>query len=1161
MIKRVFTNWWVLSIGAFLLLGLLLIVGLPIFVGFLRPLLVKIAIGITLLLLWGLWFFLRRRKAKQGEKELEEELIEIDLAGDEAAATQSRMKEMLGQLRKASGKSRNYLYSQPWYVIIGPPGAGKTTALLNSGLRFPYAEGTLDGVSGTRDLDFMLADEAVLVDTAGRYTTQDSDAEVDKSGWRSLLKLLRKHRSLEPINGIFVALPVDELQRGELKNIDYHAGIVRRRLQEIRSELETELPVYLLLTKSDKLAGFVEYFADLDVEGRRAVFGHTFDWKTKQLTSENISTAFDEVTNSIAQRHPKRMQEENDIKRRGLILGFPSQLHSLRAPLHRFIEGAFVEGAQIGGRLRGFYFTSGLQDGNALDRILDSVSSSYSGERQMVQQNGRAYFLNKLLQNVVFPESGLQVSDAKLVRKNKAKLVTILSGIGISALALSVAWVVSFRNNNQFLKQTQEAALVAADEINFSRVDLAQVGESDVPLEQLLPLLDQLREMPEGYAARLESKPPLSKRFGLYQKGQSRQNAEIYQNGLRRTLMPRIILRLEDQIRRNMNDPVALYEPLKVYLMLGGAAPEGQLDREAIRNYVERDYATNIYSGSEMRPVRDALSRHLKALVEDPNIQAGWAGRKAPLDGDLVFDARSSVAQLSLAQRAYAIMKEASANLEGDWRMDAILQRGDVLAFANSDEILEQTVPYFFTREGFNKSYAIKLATVEKSLRRELWVVGEDDSNASIEREMGNLRAGVSNSYATDYIAHWERIIGQLQPGDYFNDPKAYRAFVRAPSPLKKVLVEVRDNTSFAGGGLAKAGEMAMDRATRRSRVIRAASNISGASGGRGMSADIQVENYFNDINDWTGRDEEPAALDEFVTLVRNSFKQVLVSQNSNGAINSSARLAEALAPIEQAAFEVPDLVSGFVNQVARGGNKAQNNIIKSDIQNNYQQNVLQFCKNAVQSRYPFELSSSQEAGLREVRAAFGEGGKMTLFVNEQLTPYIQQNAGKWRWATNNQVTRDFGLSSIDNFQKSYELQDAIANGLPLEIELVELGANVSRVELSTSGATLKYSAENFDPQSITWQLGAGVVRSSELVTYSRDGSGRDAMLWDLKTSGDWSLFRVFDKARIRNSGRGSVTAQFRSGEDRIVLKVSFPEKQNPFSGGGLWSVKCPSKL
>ncbi len=1159
--KRVFTNWWLLSIGAFLLLGLLLIVGLPIFVGFLQPLFVKIAIGFALLGLWVLWFLLRRRKAKKGEAELEEELIEIDLAGEEAAATKSRMKEMLTQLRKASGKSRNYLYSQPWYVIIGPPGAGKTTALLNSGLRFPYAEGALDDVSGTRDLDFMLADEAVLVDTAGRYTTQDSDAEVDKSGWRSLLKLLRKHRSLEPINGIFVALPIDELQRGELKKIDYHAGIVRRRLQEIRSELETELPVYLLLTKTDKLAGFVEYFADLDVEGRRAVFGHTFDWNSRQLNSESISTAFDEVSNSIAARNPKRMHEENDIKRRGLILGFPSQLHALRAPLHRFMEGAFVEGAQIGGRLRGFYFTSGLQDGNALDRILDSVASNYSGERQMVQQNGRAYFLNKLLQNVVFPESGLQISDAKLTRKNKTKLVTILSGMGVSALALCVAWAVSFKNNNRFLKETQKAALLVTDEVDYSRVDLSQVGESDVPLEQLLPLLDQLRILPEGYAVRATGKPPLSKRFGLYQEGQSRQNSEAYHNGLRRILMPRIILRLEEQIRRNMNDPVALYEPLKVYLMLGGAAPEGLIDGDVIRNYVDRDFAANVYSGSEMRPVRDSLSLHLKAMVEDPNIQAGWAGRKAPLDGDLVFDARASVGQLSLAERAYAIMKESSANLDKDWRMDAILQRGDVQAFANSDDILEQTVPYFFTREGFSKSYAIKLATVEKSLRRELWVVGEDESNASIEREMGNLRAGVSNSYATDYIAHWERIIAQLQPGDYFNDPKAYRAFVRAPSPLKKVLIEVRDNTSFAGGSLSKAGEMAMERATRRNRVIRAASNISDAGGQRGMSSDTQVENYFNAINDWVGRDDEPAAIDEFVTLVRNSFKQVLVSQNSGGAINSGARLAEALAPIEQAAFEVPDLMGSFVNQVAKGGNKAQKNIIKNDIQNNFQKDILPFCKNAVQSRYPFDLGSSQDSNLREVRAAFGEAGRVTEFINQQLSPYIQQSAGKWRWDNSNQVTKDFGVSSIANFEKASFLQDAIANGLPLDIELAELGANVSRVELSTSGTTLKYNSENFDPQSIVWQLGSGVVRSSEIEVYSRDGSGRDALLWDEKTSGEWSLFRVFDTARIRNSGRGVITAQFNSGEDRVVLKVAFPPQQNPFSGGGLWSVKCPSKL
>src|SRR5262249_1290809 len=54
-----------------------------------------------------------------------------------------RMQEALGVLKKMRVKGTlgsRYLYQLPWYIIIGAPGAGKTTALLNSGLRFPLAE-------------------------------------------------------------------------------------------------------------------------------------------------------------------------------------------------------------------------------------------------------------------------------------------------------------------------------------------------------------------------------------------------------------------------------------------------------------------------------------------------------------------------------------------------------------------------------------------------------------------------------------------------------------------------------------------------------------------------------------------------------------------------------------------------------------------------------------------------------------------------------------------------------------------------------------------------------------------------------------------------------------------------------------------------------------
>src|ERR1700746_3123885 len=103
----------------------------------------------------------------------------------------------LALLKKASG-SRGYLYEQPWYAIIGPPGAGKTTALLNAGLRFPLADslgqGAVAGVGGTRLCDWWFTEDAVLIDTAGRYTTQDSNTAIDRAGWNAFLDLLKATR-------------------------------------------------------------------------------------------------------------------------------------------------------------------------------------------------------------------------------------------------------------------------------------------------------------------------------------------------------------------------------------------------------------------------------------------------------------------------------------------------------------------------------------------------------------------------------------------------------------------------------------------------------------------------------------------------------------------------------------------------------------------------------------------------------------------------------------------------------------------------------------------------------------------------------------------------------------------------------------------------------
>ena len=185
--------------------------------------------------------------------------------------------------RSRSGGSGRSLYDLPWYVFIGAPGSGKTTALVNSGLKFPLEQrvgkAAVRGVGGTRNCDWWFTDEAVFLDTAGRYTTQDSDAASDSEGWKEFLALLGKYRKRRPVNGIVLTISAQDLMTQGDAGREAHVEAARRRLTELTRELQIQLPVYVMVTKCDMVAGFTEYFDDLTQEGRAQVWGVTFPYE------------------------------------------------------------------------------------------------------------------------------------------------------------------------------------------------------------------------------------------------------------------------------------------------------------------------------------------------------------------------------------------------------------------------------------------------------------------------------------------------------------------------------------------------------------------------------------------------------------------------------------------------------------------------------------------------------------------------------------------------------------------------------------------------------------------------------------------------------------------------------------------------------------------
>src|SRR5271166_5435786 len=283
------SRWFLSFLGVALLAILIWLFG-P-FLAFLEDWITRAIIVAVMLLIWaGVNFWLDRRK-KKNEAALVEGVTAVQTtdptaiaSAEEVAAMREKLTTALSLLKRASG-SRGYLYEQPWYAIIGPPGAGKTTALLNAGLRFPLAaemgQDAVAGVGGTRLCDWWFTDEAVLIDTSGRYTTQDSNAAVDRAGWEAFLDLLKRTRTRQPLNGVLVAIGLSDIARAPEPERIAHARAIRQRVKELETKLGVRMPVYLLFTKADLIAGFTEFFSGLDRDKRAQVWGATFPLEAK----------------------------------------------------------------------------------------------------------------------------------------------------------------------------------------------------------------------------------------------------------------------------------------------------------------------------------------------------------------------------------------------------------------------------------------------------------------------------------------------------------------------------------------------------------------------------------------------------------------------------------------------------------------------------------------------------------------------------------------------------------------------------------------------------------------------------------------------------------------------------------------------------------------
>ncbi len=1155
----------------------------------LRAVVLGVIISIILIVQFFKW-----RKRRKLAAEMEAELIAPEPEGDGKVLSE-KMSGALAKLKKSGGAT--YLYDLPWYVIIGPPGAGKTTALRNSGIEFPVSgddgdDGGMEGFGGTRYCDWWFAEDAIMIDTAGRYTTQDSNSSADSASWTSFLELLKKSRPNQPINGVMLAFSAEDMMTMNDQELSDHAETVRARLGELHEHLRVDFPVYVLFTKSDLISGFREYFSSFNVNRRKNVWGVTFQTKDrKEDTFEQVKPEFDKLVSRLSDELIDRLSEEPDGISRVAIFGLPGQMALMRDNVSEFLRRVFAPSKHnTNAILRGFYFTSGTQEGTPIDQVLGAMSQTADASAGMapafMSGQGKSFFIHDLLKKVIFEERDWVSHDMGAVRRTAVLRAVSLGAIGVATAAMLAVFGISFWNNRNLVNVAETEAATYS---RAAQVEIARTEVDDSALEPILPYLESLRLMPAGYGETAE--PTIWEGFGLGQRDRlSAATENAYADALEQMFRPRLILDLETRLAelRNTEEPAEIYRALKVYLLLGET--EDQSDDDAIKTFFD-DLWFDQFTGLNGLDTRETLASHLDAMLTlDGRRDVG-----VKLDETTITNARSAIVQMSLADQAYALIKDRSkaAGLL-DFQLENALGVQGSLVFETVDgsDLSTVTIEGLYTYEGFWSFFFEQLTEVGDALEADKWVLGDQASLVNFDSQMAGLDQALQTMYRRDFESAWLAMFDEIRLANMSADAPLYDTLAVAAAPFASPILQL---------------VKAVDNETKLTRELDAlAAQLAGGEGGS------VAENAAGDVGAFVARDtlrRGPRTLRILTDSVRNSNKdQTRVNGSSGGdsptrsverltqvfeswhillegpegqrpidivladleAIRGNLRLA-ASNPAQSAALlpqllsnltrnnsRLPQALRKIVNDAESDFRSEATDATLAEMNRALNNTITQVCRATITDFFPFS-NSQRQVPTADFGRFFGPGGDMDVYYNTYLAPHVLATGDGLAVDPNSPLADRLSTSAIRQFDRAIKIRRAFfgAGGTNPEVQITisheASHPTIEQAHLEINGVNT-ITAAGDPPKTVTWP-GAGASTTLQVFPTLDRNSTMEFR------GGQWTFVNFMRSAASTQRTGNTVRATFNVGGRSISYDIGFNTASNPFTMPELSEFSCPQSL
>lgn len=1128
-------------------------------------LVITLVIALVLLVKW----IMDRQRGKRLQRDIDESAFLGTRADRESeiAMLRKQMQDAINALKTselvASRTGSAALYALPWYMVIGPSAVGKSSILRNSNLNFPYSKHDprgVQGVGGTRNCDWWFSDQAVFLDTAGRYVTEEDDREE----WFSFLTMLRNHRGKQPINGAIVAVNIADILTGDSASVVANAKIVRDRVDELVTKLGIVFPVYLIFTKSDLLKGFASYFDDLSEKERDQVWGaclYTREPNEKLEIGELFAQELDALHARLCAHRMLKLPLQRDVERKAEIMDMPNQFKAAGARLTEFVTEVFKKSPYRETPLfGGFFFTSATQQGTPIQYLFGTETQAFGAVQSPADNEAKGekhYFIHNLLREVILPNSK-QVARNKRMTRRAIFFKRFWIVVAIIA-AITGVWMLS----NVYSQRVAQVADIKDTSQNLAKNIFASRPNLGTAYKSISSYYNQTMDMwteegGMGFMTPGGLQEPLAQNFLLGMQGAFlypvADMLEEHLNNYSRNIVPKVgkDAASDDPINQRSRRTATAYDELKLYLYL--SSPNIVDYQTLIDPFTDIWMAALKRAGIKVteqdRPqlvnMLTYYVKHMRDPARSPLMARAWSADKS-----LIASVRAVINQQPISDRLYAEMRDQGARKFEPIDLKTLVNGAPGGALTSSFNI-----PGIYSRRGWeNFVWPYLQKTIDESIRTD-WVLGNtaENSEAITGEARDHLVAQVRQMYFDDYVNLWFKMIEGISARRFetLRDASAQlQALNHDDNSFQELLKSINYNVALPDVG--KTSLLTKGLATSDGKPIvdeirqPFASIITITQDVINDKDDSWFSNYMKSL---TGVQKEVAKLASSGDVPRDTkgFSVKVMNGDSESELYKSWLITNQA--LENADTRTAQAMGNLVRAPLMNVWATIVGMAQKDIDKAWRDKVLFAYNDSLRGKFPF-ASDGSDAPMSGVVDFFRPAsGTFWGFIGD-IGPFLERKGNSWQERKWMGVGMDFSPEFLQSMRKSSEISDGMFKrgdsnpNVNLSIYPYP-SASLNESGIGVDGSELRYRNGPQEWQNMTWpgpNPGAHVraVRAGTLASA------------ELSVDGPWAMMHLIDKAHIgsiegdtfmatwslQDSGGQRLNASFRIRADRGVAMLT----------------------